>query len=437
MTFGGKRKRGLAILGAVVLVVGLIVGYAHLRLHRLQTADVVWSAPAIRGDTAVASGRIYTYDPNDGLRINRFSDGKQVADKSVGGLWMYLGRSGYFAVLDLNQMSFYSPTGKKLWTRQQRGDTSQLFAKPQAIGDGTITFQDCKSKTSCALVNLDTTGATVWRNPLPAGVSGFAEHFEDVDQPATRNDRRNLDLVPSVSVQNRDGRLTALDQKGAPYGESIQAEASTIVDDQMIEISHRGEDCTYRAVRDGTEQWTSSAACPGDSKFDHEPLYVLALANRLYATYSATSGSRMVSLDLKTGRATSFNYIYTSSNRTSAKFVYAGEAIIVKQDKRKLTGISPATGKVLWRYTDHGDTKLYPAVAVTGGTVNIQTAPRKVWRTLAVGHTYPLHSITILDAKSGKTTAHFMHESIYGPTAAPDGATLVIADDQMFLVGKR
>lgn len=428
-------RRRIALIGAVVVAGGLVVGYAHVRLHRLETADVAWSAPSIQGDTAVADGRAYTYDPSDGLRINQLSDGTSVADDFVGGNRMYLGRSGHFAVLDLDQMTFYSPTGKKLWTRQLP-DRDPLTAKPQAIGDGTIAFQECRGKT-CALVNLDEDGETLWRQPLDEATPSSSIHTEDVQQPPSKTSTPNLRLVPSVPVQVQGGRLTALDETGAPQGESIRAKDSTIVGDLLIELGHEGDECTYRAVRGGTVQWTSRARCEGDSTFEREPLYVLALSDRLYATYSgADNTSRMVSLDLETGRTTGFDFIYDSGSRTSTTSVHVGDDVVVKQDKRRLTGISPATGKVLWRYTDHGGNELYPAVEVTGDTVNILTAPRDVWRTLAVGHEYPNSSITFLDARSGRTRAHFMRESIYGTTVAPGGGTLVTADDQLFLVGK-
>ncbi|KAA1399637.1 PQQ-binding-like beta-propeller repeat protein [Aeromicrobium ginsengisoli] len=428
------RRRLVAVLGSIVLVCGLIVGYAHLRLHRLETADVAWSSPSVTGDTAIASGRVYTYDPNDGLSIHRMADGKPVSGEPVFGTWMYLGRSGYFAVLDLDQMTFYSPVGKKLWTRQL-GKRDPVAVRPQAIGDRTVTFKDCTGTATCALVTLDADGSTVWRKSVDADAPFPYEHSEDVEQPATRNDRPSLRLVPSVPVQNIDGRLTALDGTGSPHGLSIEAKDAAIIGDTLVELSHQGDSCTYRAVRDGSELWTSSTACRGGSRFDREPLYVLAFSRRLYAIYSTSTGnSRMVSLDLTTGRATGFDYAYGSGDRTSSTYVYAGENVIVKKDKRRLTGISPSTGKVLWRYADHGGSELYPAVAVTGGTVNVLTAPRRMWRTLALGHTYPKHSITVLDARSGTTVAHFMHESIYGTTGAPDGALLVIADDRLFLV---
>jgi outer membrane protein assembly factor BamB len=441
MSFGGRRGTALW-LGVPVLVVAIVIGVASWNVHRLQTSDVEWSAPAIQAETTVAAGRLYTFDDLDALTVTRLSDGKRLADlPAYDESSMYVGSSGWFATVSFRRgrLAFYSPDGTRQWERPiDKGEAA--LQPPHAIGDGFIVYRDCVDD-ECALKSVDGSGREQWTTPVERGeqVRPYA-HGETVDQTEVTNPGGTyLRRAPSVAVVNRDGRLFALDDSGQPLGESIAAAESTVIRDLLIETTVSDSECTYRAVREGAEIWSTTVPCPGVSGV----YTALTTPDRLYVRYFTEGDDKdtMGSVDLTDGSAHQFDFAWRAFDDETKESVTVGPDVIVRQKGESVTGIDPDTGKTRWtrtfdkHYGSYSDKDLpaYVGIDVLDGAVSVIDKHESIWRSAAIGRDLPTRYVRMLDTRTGETVTQLLQESLYSSVGLGEGkGTLVLADDQLF-----
>ncbi|KRC63527.1 hypothetical protein ASE12_01355 [Aeromicrobium sp. Root236] len=442
----GRGRRVLTVLGVLVLVCGLVVGYAHWHLHRLETADVAWSTPLdYGGDVVVAAGRVYTYDAR-GFQVTRLSDGRKLASEGAGDAAMFVGDDGHFAVTNQYRLTFYTPDGKKLWDR--RLDPAYRYANvPVAIGSGTITYRSCAQRgrdDSCTLRAVDQDGKNIWTSPTTRLPSFPVRHHEVLRQDEAASSV--LQTIPSVPITERRGRLVQLDDSGKPAGESIAAEHATAVGDLMIESTRSGTTCHYRGVRGGEVAWTGEAACPGTGEIQD----IIAFRSRMYVGYDRDPDSvmnhpqHMVSVDLRDGDTHVFGRGWSALLAQPDETRIAAPDVIVEQGRRTLTGRSPATGKKLWSrsfdedelsyLTSDGEGSRYSTVRASAGTVSTYSQRAGLWRRLAVGTQSPENVMTLLDPRTGETTARLLWDDPELVTTATGKGPLVVAGDQLILL---
>lgn len=433
-------SRRLSVLGGLVLVCGLIVGYAHWRVHRLQTADVAWSTPVdYKGTTAVAGGNAYIFNDFVGFQVVRLSDGKSRVSKHAGddASQLYVGRSGWFAIRGVYghpKITFYSPDGKERWARMPK-TPGEFDMAPVAIGDGTIQFVECTKAKTCRLVSVDGSGKELWAYEGASGRAFTADNQESLDEEDIYHpDGHRVSRLPSVPVVGEHGRVTALDEQGRPHGESISATEATIVGDTLLEIAP-GPGCRYRAVRDGVEVWRSSIPCSPKQRV----WSVLAYPGRVYVTYEGDHRD-MVAVDLTDGHAQQLGDSISPFNGKTLRATYAGPTAVVRQHKGRVTGIDPRTGKKLWersfdKHSDDADpdADVYPGVTALDGRVSVITTYTGFWHWASFGRDKPLNLVTMLDPRTGKTTAHLLQKYLYTAVGlGPDKGTLVLADERLF-----
>ena len=455
MSSGGKhdtavprrrsRRQILTALVALVLICGVVVGYAHWHVHRLESADVAWSAPLdYEGETTVAAGNAYVFDNFDGFDVIRMSDGKTLASQlDSEALSMFVGRSGWFVTVSQQSrptMTFYSPTGKKMWQRAvHRGEPVQWI--PQSIGDGTITYRDCATRGSCRMTSLDRTGRQLWSVDSLPGVRLGVEHRENRDQVEVNRGEARLQVLPTVAVVNRAGRVTALGHDGLPTGESIDATDSILVGHTLVEVARDGDSCAYRGVRAGKEIWRTTADCSRMAGVSN----VLAYPRRIFVSYDRKDGTSpgMVSIRLSDGHTHVHTKAWLGFDPATRTSRSVGEDVIVDQRKGRLTGIDPDTGDTMWHRTFSSKTGT-PAVYVSKGAVAVLSSNSGFWRAMALRRDQGNDVVTIIEPRSGDVSARLLQESLtstvgLGSASAmiglDGGRGLVLADDRLFSIG--
>ena len=458
MSSGGKHdtavprrrsRRILTVLGVLVLVCGLVVGYAHWHLHRLETADVAWSTPLDHGgDVVVAAGRVYTYDAR-GFQVTRLADGKKLTSEGASDAAMFVGDDGHFAVANQYRLTFYTPDGRKLWDRRQ--DPAYRYANvPVAIGSDTVTYRSCTQHgrdTSCTLRAVDQDGKNIWTSPTTRLPSFPVRHHEVLRQDdAGEAASPVLQTIPSVPITERRGRLVQLDDAGHPTGGSIAADHATAVGDLMIESTRSGATCLYRGMRGGQVVWTGKAACPGTGEIQD----IIAFRNRMYVGYDRDPDSvmnhpqHMVSVDLTDGDTHVFGRGWSALLAQPDETRIAAPDVIVEQGRHTLTGRSPATGKKLWSRsfdedelsypTSDGKGSRYSTVRASAGTVSTYSQHVGVWRRLAVGTQSPENVLKLLDPRTGETTARLLQDAPELVTTVRGKGTLVVSGHQLILL---
>jgi len=432
-------------LGALVLVCGLLVGCAHWQVHRLETADVDWSTPLdYEGEATVATGNVYVFDNFDGFDVIRMSDGKTLASQfDSEALSMFVGRSGWFVTVAQQArptMTFYSPTGKKVWQRPVHGGEPVQWI-PQAIGDGTITYRDCATRGSCRMTSLDRTGRQLWSvDSLPNVRFGVA-HRENRDQVEVNRGEARLQVLPTVAVANRAGRVTTLDRSGRPAGESIDAADSVLVGNTLIEVARDGDACAYRGVRAGKEIWRTTADCSAMAAVSS----VLAYPRRIFVGYDGkdTTSRRMVSIRLSDGHTHVHPKAWLGFDPETKTSRSVGEDVIVDQRKGRLTGINPDTGDTMWHRTFSAKTGA-PTVYVSNGAVSVLSSHSGFWRAMALRRDQGHDVVTIIEPRSGDVSARLLQKSLsstvgLGAASAmiglDGGRGLVLTNDRLFSVG--
>ena len=235
------------MLAGCLILVAAVVGVAHWRTHRLETADVAWSSPAdFEGEVTVADGKVYVFDPGNGFQINRLSDGRQLASASAyDSLDMFVGSTGWFATVSETpkRLTFYAPDGRKAWERDL-GTGQPAQNAPQVIGDDTIIFRDCHGDDDCVLRSVDSSGTSQWTLDSPERTQEETEIRQNLRQDEVYINRGDLHLLPSIAVVRHAGRVTAVGSDGKPRGESVSSANYAVVGDSLIEVGREGDECT-------------------------------------------------------------------------------------------------------------------------------------------------------------------------------------------------
>lgn len=425
-------------MGMIALVSAALVGVGHWRIHRLQTADVGWSAPSIEGEVAVVGRRAYVFDRASGqIAIHRLSDGRSRIIEVPGTIRMALGESGEFATASLDgRLAFYSPDGHEEWAR--RISTTPTVT---AVGDGDLAYRTC-TRRRCTLSHLAATGKVDWRRPSRR-VGGAAGVLLGEDVLAASPS--DLSVVPSFPIEVT-GQTAVQIRGGSPLGRSVTYTGSVgLVQyaDVLIGISRRGATCSYQAVRAGEPLWHTSLDCsvlgaPFHPSFDAPTVY----RDRLFVSYDGRRGvARVASIDTATGRARLLDVGPLGSDSTSARHLYLLPQAIVRQDGRHLTGLSVSTGRPVWRTSAKGGSddpldghRLIPAVEASDGTIATKAETPRLWAGLALGRDTPADTSTFLDPRTGGVVAHLAARRQYSVTGVGDGRALVLADARMYLV---
>lgn len=428
----GVRKT-VTVVAALICVCGLVVGFAHWRVHELETGDVVWTAPAFEEpDTAVVvGGRIYTY-AHDRLVIRELRTGRRIAVTNEIGFRAYVGDGGQVAIEDLagHRLAFYSRDGKELWHR------TGVVETPAAIGtDGGLDVIGCDGDKHCRTTHYDAAGRMTGRT---------ARHSPDFAQAATIGSLtfgpdQGVVRVPPVPIDIEGDRAREL-RGGRAWGPAVATaddHALAQVGDLLVGLSRRRGTCVFEAVRSGKRAWTTSTPCP-DLGFPTLAVF----AHRLYAYNSTDNGYDVVTTDLGGERAAGMHIQAAAPAKGDRRELWPTPSTLVLVTTGAVAGYTPDSGKKLWERELRRDSadplddshKLFPAVTVSGEVIDVSGDTRPPWPQLALGHDTPSTTHTFIDPATGDTTAELAVPWGARVSGTDDGGAVVFGDHRVRLV---
>ncbi|TQJ23973.1 outer membrane protein assembly factor BamB [Micromonospora sp. A202] len=335
-----------------------------------------------------------------------------------------VGPDGSVVVQNGDQVRYYDAQGSLVWQQVIAGARSTVKdprgQEVVAMGIGLVVLRNC-AQGGCVYTGYGTSGGVVWRatgyheNP----VLGAAPHRKSLTSrginvaptvvaiPA-QPDSRGTPVTGSTIVRGADGRIL-----GTTRGDVTAVIGDTVV----LDVGS----CQLAAARAGQTLWTTQGLpCEERSGLrPHSPRY---FKSRIYLptfTDGEMTGAATIDLDDGQWRMTGPLLTgYFDDVLPPATAGVAGDDIWVERHGSRLTGVDAATGTKLWTFhsPDH-----IPA-SVGNGTVVVTSVLNGRLTELA-GH--PLirdrstaYLVTVLDARTGRTTARLIMTSSHSaPTA--------------------
>lgn len=425
--------RVVAVLGALALICGAILGFAQWKVRDLQSGDVAWSTPSdgTYSDSWVLAvkGQAYQFTPNREMRIYDLKDGAVRAEvlPASSGLRAAIGDSGYFAIMSVRGVEAYSPEGDQIWSKDTAEDP---YITPLAIDGADMTFLECPGEEqSCAIVQVGSDGNERWRyrarqsdlgRSINVGSLGSLEH-----EPRLRE-------VPSIPVEVTDDAAVMV-RDGKPWGDRVRMskyDDPVQVGNVLIGSSQHGDECRYEAVREGKQEWLASVDCSG---VDTSLPRVYAYKDTVMYGYTDQEQILVVAIDVATGK-TSETRIDVSGSSEDAGEIYLAPGVVVHRTEGHLTGHALGSGEETWDRTITDDWGGWQA-EMDHGLLSLRGWDRGPWSTLAFGQDTPQERVWVIDPATGDTLSEVAASdplSVHS-TGSNDTALLLTETDLMKL----
>ncbi|MET7879010.1 PQQ-binding-like beta-propeller repeat protein [Micromonospora sp. DT68] len=418
------------------VVAGALITAPRVAMARLD-APFLWRMPGPVLEVEVLPQVLLTsddrslwgHDPETGAEIFTIkrSNGR-----------VYVGPDGGIFVQNREQSRYFDAKGSLLWEQALPSRTSTrtrvLVQEVVAMGTGIVVLRDCLIPgPGCVYTGYGTTGGVAWTLSGHDGkpVIGAMSHRKSITTDGitvaptvvtmTAQEKVRGSRVPgSTVVRGADGQVI-----GTMHGDAKAVIGDTVV----LDVG----DCQFAAARGGQILWTTRGMPCEERTGDrtHPPRYY---KSRLYLptfTDGEMTGTATVNLDDGQWRMT--GPLLTGSSDYSlpaATAGVAGDDVWVERHGSRLTAVDAATGRELWTHDAPGN--LPPGVG--NGTVVVTSLLDGRLTELAghplIGDKRTAYLVTVLDARTGQTTARLVMTARVSP---PEGVG--VAPGRAFIQG--
>ncbi|MEH1031843.1 outer membrane protein assembly factor BamB [Micromonospora profundi] len=354
-------------------------------------------------------GKLWGHDPETGAELFTIqrSNGR-----------VYVGPDGGIFVQNNEQSRYFDAQGSLLWERPMpsHGSTTDRVFRQEvvAMGTGIVVLRDCLLPgPGCAYTGYGTTGGVVWTATGPQGVRapviGAMSHRKSLTTDG-------ITVAPTVVVMPaqeavRGSRVPGSTVVGGADDQVIgttRGDAKAVIGDTVVLDAG---DCQFAAARGGQILWTTRGMPCEERTGDrtHPPRYY---KSRLYLpTFTDGEMTDTATVNLDDGQWRMTGPLLTASSDytlPAATAGVAGDDIWVVRRGSRLTAVDAATGRELWTHDAPGN--LPPGVG--NGTVVVTSVLNARLTELAghplIGDKRTAYLVTVLDARTGQTTARLI-----------------------------